>query len=44
MQSYERTYGAETSCTQPSHWKREAAAVQGSVVGDIVQLAPTPWR
>lgn len=40
MQSYERTYGSETSGTQPSHCKRQAAAVSGSVVGDIVPVAP----
>lgn len=40
MQSYERTYGSETSGTQPSHCKREASAVSASVLGDIVQVAP----
>lgn len=40
MQSYERTYGSETSGTQPSHCKREASAVSGSVVGDIAPVAP----
>lgn len=40
MQSYERTYGSETSGTQPSHCKREASAVSGSVVGDICPGCP----
>lgn len=40
IQSYERTYGSETSGTQPSHCKRKASAVSGIDAGDIVQVPP----
>lgn len=40
IESYERTYGSETSGTQPSHCKREASAVTGSHAGVIVHAPP----
>lgn len=44
IQSYERTYGSETSATPPSHWERRAAAVSASERRGVGPPSPASAR